>query len=309
MNFEVFILGTGGMMPLPGRFLTSVLVRREGELLLFDCGEGTQVSLKKLNLKWKKIDSIFISHMHADHVTGLPGMLMLSSQVDRTEPLTIYGPTRIKEYIDENRRILDMFINYEIQVVVVDGPGRILERPDYHVDAFQLNHTKTCYGYSIVEHDRAGVFFPEKAEACHVPKGVLWSRLQKGYDVELEDGTIIHPEQVMGESRSGRKFSFVTDTMNLPTISKHVADSDLFICEGMFDDALESSAREKKHLTARQAGIIASEAGGVGRMGLIHYSPRYHDRELRQLLKEAREEFDQTFLCRDNQILEITYKD
>lgn len=309
MNFEVFVLGTGGMMPLPNRFLTSVLVRREGELLLFDCGEGTQVSLKKLNLKWKKIDSIFISHMHADHVTGLPGILMLSSQVDRTEPLTIYGPARIKEYIDENRRILDMFINYEIQVVVVDGPGRILEHPDYHVEAFPLLHTKTCYGYSIIEHDRPGIFFPEKAELFKVPKGVLWSNLQKGNDVELADGTIIHPHQVMGERRSGRKFSFVTDTMNLPSIAEHVSDSDLLICEGMFDDSLEESAREKRHLTARQAGMIAKDAGGIGRMGLIHYSPRYHDRDLRLLLKEAREEFSETFLCRDNQVLEIVNKD
>ena len=309
MNFEVFVLGTGGMMPLPNRFLTSVLVRREGELLLFDCGEGTQVSLKKLNLKWKKIDSIFISHMHADHVTGLPGILMLSSQVDRTEPLTIYGPARIKEYVEENRRILDMFINYEIQVVVVDGPGRILERPDYHVEAFPLLHTKTCYGYSIIEHDRPGIFFPEKAELLKVPKGVLWSNLQKGNDVELADGTIIHPPQVMGDRRSGRKFSFVTDTTNVPGIAEHVSDSDLLICEGMFDDSLEESAREKRHLTARQAGKIAKEAGGIGRMGLIHYSPRYHDRELRLLLKEAREEFSETFLCRDNQVLEIVNKD
>ncbi|NCC57343.1 MAG: MBL fold metallo-hydrolase [Synergistales bacterium] len=126
MNFEVFVLGTSGMMPLPNRYLTSAMVRRDGELFLFDCGEGTQVSLKMLNLKWKKIHSIFISHMHADHVTGLPGILMLSSQVDRNEPLTIYGPAKLKEYIDANRRILDMYINYEI-IVKVAEQGVILE--------------------------------------------------------------------------------------------------------------------------------------------------------------------------------------
>ncbi|MDD4220085.1 MAG: MBL fold metallo-hydrolase, partial [Sphaerochaetaceae bacterium] len=114
MNFEVFVLGTSGMMPLPGRFLTSAMVRREGDLFLFDCGEGTQISLKMLTIKWKRISAIFISHMHADHVTGLPGMLMLSAQVDREEPLTIYGPPRLKEYINQNRKILDMYINYEI---------------------------------------------------------------------------------------------------------------------------------------------------------------------------------------------------
>src|SRR6056297_2408136 len=116
MNLEVFVLGCGGMMPLPGRFLTSVLLRREGDLFLFDCGEGTQVSLKKLQLKWKKINAIFISHTHADHVTGLPGMLMLSSQVDRNEPLYIYGPPKITEFVETSRKVLDMYINYDIVV-------------------------------------------------------------------------------------------------------------------------------------------------------------------------------------------------
>ena len=114
MDFEVYVLGTGGMQPLPRRFLNSALVRRKGELFLFDAGEGTQVALKKLSLHWKKINKIFISHMHADHVTGLPGLLMLSSQVDRDEPLHIYGPSPLEEYIEASRRILDMYINYEI---------------------------------------------------------------------------------------------------------------------------------------------------------------------------------------------------
>ena len=150
MSFEVFSLGTSGMMPLPGRFLTSALVRREGELFLFDCGEGTQVSLKMLNLRWKQISSIFISHMHADHVTGLPGLLMLSSQVDRTEPLTIYGPARLADYIESSRKILDMYINYEIRCIPVE-PGVIAECDEYHINCFPLKHTKQCFGYSIVE--------------------------------------------------------------------------------------------------------------------------------------------------------------
>ncbi|MBO5770534.1 MAG: MBL fold metallo-hydrolase, partial [Spirochaetales bacterium] len=132
MNFEVFSLGTSGMMPLPGRYLTSALVRREGELFLFDCGEGTQISLKMLNLKWKKISAIFISHMHADHVTGLPGILMLSSQVDRSEPLYIYGPAKLVEYIESSRKILDMYINYEIKVIPVE-PGEIYRGEDFSI--------------------------------------------------------------------------------------------------------------------------------------------------------------------------------
>ena len=165
------------MMPLPGRFLTSSLVRREGELFLFDVGEGTQVSLKMLNLKWKKIDAIFISHMHADHVTGLPGILMLSSQVDRDEPLYIYGPEKLKDYVDQNRKILDMYINYEIVVIPVEK-GVVMQRPEFSVHAFPLHHTKPCFAYSLIENKRKGEFYPDKALSLGVPKGPLWGRLQ-----------------------------------------------------------------------------------------------------------------------------------
>ena len=127
MNLELFVLGTGGMMPLPGRFLTSVLLRREGELFLFDSGEGTQVSLRKLNLKWKKISVVFISHTHADHVTGLPGILMLTSQVEREDPLYIIGPPKIKEYVEMNKKVLDMYINYEIIVKEITDSGIVYE--------------------------------------------------------------------------------------------------------------------------------------------------------------------------------------
>jgi len=309
MNFEAFILGTGGMMPLPGRNLTSVLLRKEGELFLFDCGEGTQISLKQLNLKWKKINSIFISHMHADHVTGLPGMLMLSSQVDREDPLTIYGPGNIKEYIEANRRILDMYINYDIKVEVVDSPGTILETDSYEVKAFNLYHTKPCFGYSFTEKARPGVFFPEKADLLKIPRGPLWAKLQSGNSIELGDGTVIQPNQVLGDKRSGRKFSFVTDTLYSDSIAENVKNSDLLVCEGMFEEALAASAKEKRHLTAKQAGNIAVQAGGIRKMGLIHYSPRYMDRELKILLSEAKEVFTETVLCRDRDCFDISHVD
>src|SRR5690554_2411717 len=186
MNFEVFVLGTSGMMPLPNRFLTSAMVRREGELFLFDSGEGTQISLKMLNIRWKRINSIFISHMHADHVTGLPGILMLSSQVDRDEPLTIYGPPKLAEYVNQTRKLLDMYINYEIVIKSVEE-GIILETDEYFVEAFKLDHTKPCFGYTMREKPRSGVFNVEKAVELNVPKGPMWSRLQKNEEVVLED--------------------------------------------------------------------------------------------------------------------------
>lgn len=299
-------------MPLPGRHLTSVLLRREGELFLFDCGEGTQVSLRSLNLRWKKINTIFISHTHADHITGLPGILMLSAQVDRTEPLVIIGPPIIKEYIETSRKVLNMYINYEIEVREIENPLEpqiVYEGEGYKVRCFPVKHSRVCVGYTLEEDSRPGIFYPEKAKEAGVPVGPMWSNLQQGKNVTLKDGTVIHPGDVMGKERPGRKFSFVTDTMYKESIITEVAGSDLLICEGMFEKELEESAREKKHLTAHQAGIIASKAGGIKRLGLIHYSPRYTEKQLKKLKKEARENFENTFLCRDQMVLKIPNTD
>jgi ribonuclease Z len=309
MNFEAFILGCGGMMPLPYRHLTSMLLRREGELLLFDCGEGTQVSMRRLNLSWKKISAVFISHTHADHVTGLPGLLMLSSQVERDDPLYLVGPPPLAEYIAESRRLLDMFINYEIIVREIEGPGVVFEAPEYRVRAFPLKHTKPCYGYTLEEAGRPGVFHPEKAQALKVPMGPLWSALQAGQAVQAEDGREVRPEEVLGPPRSGRKITFVTDTLTFPALAPEAAGSDLFVCEGMFEDALAASAWEKKHMTAREAATLARSAGGVKRLGLIHYSPRYADSELGILLDEARAVFPNTVLTRDRMVIPIEYED
>ena len=308
MNMEAFILGCGGMMPLPYRHLTSVLLRREGNLFLFDCGEGTQVSLRRLNLKWKKIDAIFISHTHADHVTGLPGILMLTSQVDRTEPLYIYGPPKIKEYVETSRKVLDMYINYPIVVQEITAPCVVHSGKDFYIRAFPLEHTKTCVGYTLEELDRPGEFNPAKAQELGVPCGPLWSQLQQGFEVTAQDGSIVKPEKVLGQKRSGRKFSFVTDTLYKPTIAPEVKGSDLLICEGMFEDELIDQAKEKKHMTASQAATIARDAD-VRRMCMIHYSPRYTDRELDKLLEQAQKVWPKSELSRDRMQIEIPYND
>jgi len=297
------------MMPLPNRHLTSVLLRREGELFLFDSGEGTQVSLRRLNLRWKKISAIFISHTHADHVTGLPGILMLSSQVDRDDPLYIIGPPRIAEYIETSRRVLDMYINYEIIVKEISEPGIVYEGDGFKVRAFSLRHTKPCFGYAFEEASRPGAFHPEKADELGVPRGPLWSKLQSGESVPATDGTIVQPEQVLGAARSGRKFSYVTDSLYFPEISPEVAGSDLFVCEGMFERDLLESAKEKKHMTADQAAHLAADAGGIKKLALIHYSPRYTEHNLKQLLKEAQETFPDTVLSRDRALFPIQYED
>ncbi len=305
---EAFILGCGGMQPLPYRHLTSVLLRRDGDLFLFDGGEGTQVSLKRLNLKWKKIDAIFVSHTHADHVTGLPGILMLSAQVDRTEPLYIYGPPKIKEYIETSRNVLDMYINYPIIVKEITAPCIVHSGKDFYIRAFPLSHTKTCVGYTLEELDRPGEFNPLKAKEMGVPCGPLWSQLQKGFEVTAENGSIVKPEDVLGPKRSGRKFSFVTDTLYLPSIAEEVKGSDLLVCEGMFENALLDQAKEKKHMTASQAAQIAKDAD-VKRMCLIHYSPRYTDKELHVLLEEAQAVWPKAELSKDRMQITIPYED
>ena len=308
MNMEAFILGCGGMMPLPYRHLTSVLLRRDGDLFLFDGGEGTQVSLRRLNLKWKKINAIFVSHTHADHVTGLAGILVLNAQVERTEPLFIFGPPKIKEYIETSRKVLDMYINYPIEVKEITAPSIVFEGDGFYIRAFPLDHTKTCVGYTLEELDRPGEFNPEKAELLNVPVGPLWGKLQKGQPVVSSDGKTVFPEDVMGKKRSGRKFSFVTDTLYKTSIAKEVYGSDLLVCEAMFENDLIDQAKEKKHMTAREAALIARDSNSL-RMYMIHYSPRYNDKELEKLLLQAREIYPGAELSKDRMCIDIPYVD
>ncbi len=295
-------------MPLPYRHLTSVLLRRDGDLFLFDGGEGTQVSLRRLNLKWKKINAIFISHTHADHITGLPGLLMLSAQVDRNEPLYIYGPPKISQYIETSRNVLDMYINYPIVVKEITAPCVVHEGDGFYIRAFPLDHTKTCVGYTLEELDRPGEFNPAKANELKVPVGPLWGKLQKGESVQNTEGKVITPDMVMGEKRSGRKFSFVTDTLYKSSIAKEVMGSDLLICESMFEDELLDQAKEKKHMTASQAATIARDSNSK-RMCMIHYSPRYTDKELEKLLSQAQKIYPNAELSRDRMHIEIPYED
>jgi ribonuclease Z len=200
-----------------------------------------------------------------------------------------------------------MYINYEIVIREISEPGIVYRGEGFHVRAFPLRHTKPCYGYTLEEDLRPGEFHPEKAEALGVPRGPLWSRLQSGEAVEAAGGALVQPQDVLGPPRLGRKFSFVTDTLGFPDIAPQVADSDLFICEGMFCRDLLDSAREKKHMTSEQAARIAL-AAGVRKLALIHYSPRYTDYDLGQLLKEARDIFPAAVLTRDRMIFPIEYR-
>jgi ribonuclease Z len=201
-----------------------------------------------------------------------------------------------------------MYINYEIIVKEITGPGVVYEGEGFKVRAFLLRHTKPCLGYTLEEDARPGEFHPDKAEALGVKRGPLWSRLQAGEAVKAEDGSEVRPEQVLGAARLGRKFSFVTDSLAFPEIAGEVEGSDFFVCEGMFEKELEESAREKKHMTAEQAARIAL-AAKVKKLALIHYSPRYNEYNLKQLLKEAQDIFPETILSRDRMVYPIEYID
>ena len=305
---EIFVLGTSGMMPLVNRHLTSVLVRRDGKMYLFDCGEGTQIALRKADLGWKGIDSIFVSHMHSDHLTGLPGLLMLSSQVDRTEPLHIYGPSLLEEYIESSRRILDMFINYEIVFHSVEGKSVLFEDDEIVIKTFPLIHTKPCYAFSMTEKPRPGVFSVEKAESFNVPKGPMWGRLQRGEDVVLESGAVVRSCDVVGDKRKGLKFTYVTDTMYFDELANFAFNSDILMIEGMFTHDLAETAHQKKHMTSLEAAAVTKDSMSRNAY-LMHYSPRYADFELKYLLKDARSVCDCMHLAKDGMRMDLKHDD
>ena len=297
---------------MPHRHLTSALIAHNGDHILFDCGEGTQVSLRALNLSWKKISTILISHTHADHITGLPGLLMLSAQVDRTEPLHIIGPPRVAEYVHYSRKVLEMYINYKIVVEEIANPQVpqvVYKSADYTINAFPLDHTRVCVGYSLVENPRPGEFHPEKAEELGVPRGYLWSKLQNGNSVLNNKNHRIEPHQVLGATRRGRKFCFVTDSLASVGLAPHLHGADLLICEGMFDKSLQDVSHQKKHMTASDAGVLAKLAGDVLKLVLVHFSPRYTNRELVKLQDEAREHFDNAMIAKDKQMIPIPFRD
>jgi len=295
---------------LPNRFLSCCMLTKDGDSFLFDCGEATQISLKKNNLKWKKIKVIFISHTHADHVTGLPGILMLLTQVERTEPLYIIGPPNIKAYIEASYATLEMYKNYEIVIKEINPAisQEVFSTDKYKVISVPVNHTRICTGYSFIEKDKPGVFYPHKAELLGVEKGKLWSKLQNGENVTLADGSVIEPNMVMGEKRKGMKFSYITDTLFVENIKNIIRDSDLIVCEGMFLKELTALARDKKHMTAQQAGILA-RISNVKKLIITHFSPRYVNHELNKLLKEAKEEFENTFLAKSGDEYILNYQE
>lgn len=266
---DVCLLGCGGMMPLPYRWLTSLLTRFNGSSLLIDCGEGTQIAIKEKGWSFKPIDVICFTHYHGDHISGLPGLLLTMGNADRKEPLTLIGPKGLVRVVN-SLRVIAPELPFPILFKEIEGAEQTFEMNGYRLKAFRVNHNVLCYGYTM-EIDRAGKFDPERAEAEAIPK-MYWKLLQKGETIEHE-GRILTPDMVLGPPRKGIKLTYTTDTRPANSIRENAKGSDLFICEGMYGEKDKTAkAIEYKHMTFYEAAQLAKEAG-VRELWLTHYSP------------------------------------
>lgn len=300
---DVCLLGSGGMMPLPYRWLTSMLARYNGKSILIDCGEGTQIALKKQGWSPKPIELICITHFHADHVSGLPGMLLTMGNAERREPLTIIGPKGLNRVVSA-LRVIAPELPFEVKCIEISESEQVFEFNGFKIEAFRVNHNVICYGYSIVV-DRGAKFLPEKAEKLPIERK-YWAVLQKGQSVEV-DGISYTPDMVLGEARKGLKVTYCTDTRPVPIISEHAKGSDLFICEGMYGDPEKDiKAVEHKHMTMYDAAKLAKKAE-VDRLWLTHYSPSLTKPD--EYIEAVREIFKKTETGKDGKTINLIFED
>ncbi len=307
---DCFILGSGGMMPMPGRALASAALRTGGAVYLFDCGEGTQVPYKALHVGQRPLRLVAITHLHADHCLGLPGMLMLRAQMPDPAPLTVLGPPGLRRLLHHLRQDLPMYINYPIEVRQwqPDGPELAYEDEQVQVRWRQLDHSELCLGYRLQERPRPGRFFPERAQQLGVPQGPLWGELQRGQAVVTPAGQRVLPEQVLGPARRGRHVAYVTDTAPCPALDPLLREVDLALLEGMFLPRHEEEGRLKKHLTVAQACSAAQQAG-ARQVVLLHVITRYDAADLQEMDAVAARLHPAARVARDRELLGVPAPD
>ena len=289
------------LMPLPYRWLTSLMARFNGSSLLIDCGEGTQVAIKEKGWSFKPIDVICFTHFHGDHISGLPGLLLTMGNADRKEPLTLIGPKGLERVVNA-LRVIAPELPFELRFVEIAQQEETFEMNGYRLKAFRVNHNVLCYGYTL-EIDRAGKFDLERAIAQDIPK-TLWKHLQKGETMEL-DGCVYTPDMVLGAPRKGIKLTYCTDTRPTNSIRENAVNSDLFICEGMYGEKDKAAkAVEYKHMTFYEAAKLAKEAE-VKEMWLTHYSPSLTHPE--EFMDDVREIFANAKAGKDGMTVELDF--
>ena len=300
---DVCLLGCGGMMPLPRRWLTALMTRYNGSSLKIDCGEGTKVAIKEKGWSFKPIDVICFTHYHGDQISGLPGLLLTMGNADRTEPLTLVGPRGLERVVSA-LRVIAPELPFEIKFIEITKPEEVLELNGYRITAFRVNHNVTCYGYTL-EILRQGKFSPDSAREHEIPLK-FWNPLQKGQTVE-DEGRIYTPDMVLGPPRKGIKLTYTTDTRPTESILRNAKGSDLFICEGMYgeDDKIEK-AKGYKHMTFREAATLARDAE-VGEMWLTHYSPSLVRPD--DYMDTVREIFPKAWPGKDGKSVELNFEE
>jgi len=306
MSIHVIFLGTAGSVPTPTRSLPAVLIKRQNEQLMFDCGEGVQRQMIKAKLGFHRKTKIFISHMHGDHVLGLPGLFQTMALMDRQKKLEIYGPEGIKQFLECVRETLQFGLTFPVEIHEIYDAGVVCEEKEYIVEAVKSNHMVPSLAYAFVEKPRPGKFYPEKAKALGVPEGELWSKLQHGDKIKLANGQVISPDKVMGTPRKGRKIVYTGDTRPFKGFAKFAVDADLVIHEATFDDTLSEKAELDGHSTPSQAAKEAEKAKAK-KLVLTHISARYPDSRL--LLEQAQKVFKNTVVAEDFLELELPLPD
>jgi ribonuclease Z len=301
----VTLLGTSAAVPSVDRNVAALAIQREGETLLFDCGEGTQRQMMRYGVSFAFRD-IFFTHYHADHMLGVTGLLRTLGLQDRTAPVTLYGPRGAQRILSQAVGLGIERNRFDVEIVEV-AAGQTLNRGDYDIVAFETDHRADTIGYALVEHVRLGRFDPDRARDLGIPEGPLWGRIHKGETIELPDGRRIEPAQLVGEPRRGRKLVYTGDTRPCGTVVEAAAGADLLVHEATFGEDERARAVETGHSTAAQAAEVARQAG-ARRLVLTHISPRY-TRDAPELLAEAKAVFPETIVARDGLTVEVPFID